>query len=153
MSSLFCSPRFILDFLPLFKTDKSAELECLTKILYTLYEKVSRLYTTVSNELLFLIVIWLQKYFHKTLQWLFLWHHLREWRVPRSRTLASHPLCNNVQSSPSSLRSRYHIFQINIDTSAQGQVIFKLFRANGAMLSDLSKSGSKLGWSASRRYS
>ena len=42
LTKLFCTPRFIADFLPLFKTDASAELEQLTKILYMLYVKVSQ---------------------------------------------------------------------------------------------------------------
>ena len=41
LKKLFCNSSFVADFLSLFKTDKNAELDYLTRILYTLYETVS----------------------------------------------------------------------------------------------------------------
>ena len=41
LEKLFCNSSFVADFLSLFKTDKTAELEYLTRVLYTLYETVS----------------------------------------------------------------------------------------------------------------
>ena len=53
LMNLFSSPKFIADILFLFKTDRMAELEYLTKIVYTLYKKVSEFKRTSSIKLMF----------------------------------------------------------------------------------------------------
>ena len=62
LKKLFCSSSFVADFLPLFKTSKTAELEYLTKILYTLYEKVS---DQKLDDLLKLFSFFQQNAFHE----------------------------------------------------------------------------------------